>query len=261
MAAHAPCTSRARSSGAAAAKTQSPTTWVVNLDFTDPNNPNPGDPYDPPAWLLAAHMNKARHDHNLVIMPDGKLLAVGGKDPSLTPQWVLEPEIFDPTSGTWTIQPPCDPNNPRMYHSTAMLLPDGRVVSAGGDGLATAQIFKPPYLMGNPPPARPIIVSAPTYMQYGQEYTILYSPNGGPVVSRACLIRLAAVTHGFDQNQRRVPLNVARAPSPCAEPCILVTAPANGNIAPPGYYMLFILNQYAANQFAPSVATYVQVGP
>ena len=101
-------------------------------------------------------------------------------------------------------------------------------------------------------------------MHYGQQSTITYNANGGPPVSSVCLIRLAAVTHGFDQDQRRVPLvidplSIAPNPPPYS---FTVTAPLNGNIAPPGYYMLFILNQYAKNRFAPcTMAKYVQVGP
>lgn len=81
------------------------TTWVVNLDFTDPNNPNAGDPYNPPGWMLAGNMNFARLDHNLVVMPDGKVLALGGGTSHEFPTAVLNPEIFDPSSGTWTQQP------------------------------------------------------------------------------------------------------------------------------------------------------------
>ena len=86
-----------------------------------------------------------------------------------------------------------------------------------------------------------------------------YNQNGGPVVTKACLIRLASVTHGFDQDQRRVPLVLPDGAGPAT---FDVAAPSDGNIAPPGYYMLFILNEYAANQFAPcEMAAYVQIGP
>ena len=144
-----------------------------------------------------------------------------------------------------------------MYHSTAMLLPDGRVVSAGANDNPTAQIFKPPYITSEAP--RPIITFANLYMQYGQTYTVQYNQNGGPVVTKACLIRLASVTHGFDHDQRRVPLSLSNETPPGT---IEFIAPADGNIAPPGVYMLFILNEYAVNKFAPcELAKYVLVGP
>ncbi len=170
---------------------------------------------------------------------------------------MFEAEIFDPAAGTWSLQPPSHGGHHRKYHSTAMLLPDGRVVLAGGDSIPTAQIFKPPYITSGAP--RPIITSAPLYMQYGQAYTVQYNLNGGPAATKACLIRLASVTHGFDQDQRRVPLVLSTETPPGT---LDITAPADGNTAPPGYYMLFILNEYAANQFAPcEMAAYVQVGP
>jgi hypothetical protein len=143
-----------------------------------------------------------------------------------------------------------------MYHSTAMLLPDGRVVSAGGNNTPTAQIFKPPYLTSGAP--RPTIVTAPAYVQYGQQFSVTYN---GPSIDKVALIRLAAVTHGFDQDQRYVPLEFEDDNSQVL-PAILARAPANGNIAPPGFYMLFILNEYTRNQYAPcTMAAYVQVGP
>ena len=222
------------------------TTWVVDLN----NNPDVG-------WLNASPMNKPRRNHNLVVLPDGKVLALGGNTDDNQSGPVFEAEIFDPASGKWTIQPSSHGGHHRKYHSTAMLLPDGRVVLAGGDTKKTAQIFKPPYITSEAD--RPIITSVLPYWQYGQTYTVQYNQNGGPVVTKACLIRLASVTHGFDQDQRRVPLVLPDGAGPAT---FDVTAPADGNIAPPGFYMLFILNEYAANQFAPcEMAAYVQIGP
>ena len=167
------------------------TTWVYDVD-TDSG------------WLVADDMNKPRRNHNLVILPDGKVLAVGGNIAGNQNGPVFDAEIFDPGAGTWSLQPPSDLNEARKYPSTAMLLPDGRVILAGGDTRKTAQIFKPPYITAGAP--RPIITSAPLYMQYGQKYTVQYNANGGPAATKACLIRLASVTHGFDHDQRRVPL-------------------------------------------------------
>jgi hypothetical protein len=219
------------------------TTWVVDLTIADAQ------------WIVADAMNKARRNHNLVILPDGKVLAVGGNTSGNTSGPILEPEIFDPAAGTWLLQPPMDANQPRRYHSTAMLLPDGRVVAAGGEPqFKTGQIFNPPYTQVGD--ERPIITNAPTSMQYGQMYSVFYD---GPTATKACLIRLASVTHGFDMDQRRVPLQILSETEPGH---LIFNAPANGNIAPPGWYMLFILNEYAVNKFAPcEMAAYVQVGP
>jgi len=229
------------------------TTWTMDISTSA----------IPLTWLVAGDMNKARRNHNLVVLPDGKVLAVGGNvngnayhpQDNPDPQPVFEAELFDPATGEWTLQPPSSPAWPRWYHSTAMLLPDGRVVSAGGNQSRTGQIFNPPYITSGAP--RPTITGAPAYMQYGQQYVITFNRNGGPQATKACLIRLAAVTHGFDQEQRRVPLTV----SGNVINQMTVTAPLNGNIAPPGFYMLFILNEYATSKFAPcDMAWYVQVG-
>jgi hypothetical protein len=234
------------------------------LDMSDPN------PGNQQAWISAQDMNIARLNHTLVILPDGKVLAVGGStkvedsycNPPMVPcaAPVLEAEIFDPASGKWTLQPPMDASNPRMYHSAAMLLPDGRVVCAGGNGVRTAQIFDPEYIQHFN--LRPSITSSPLYMQYGGQYNIQYLPNDGKKVSKVCLMRLAAVTHAFDQDQRRVPLTITVPGTGASPDQITVQAPANGNIAPPGYYMLFVLSEYSLNEFAPCrLAAYVKVGP
>lgn len=225
------------------------TTVTVDLNNADPNNP--------PAWLFAGNMNVARQDHNLVTLPDGRILAVGGTGENGS---VYAAEMYDPASATWTVMASSFPEISRGYHSTAVLLPDGRVVVAGGDDEPTAQIYKPPYITANVP--RPIILSAPSTMQYGQQYTVMYNPNGGAKVTNVCLIRLGSVTHGFDQDQRRVPLTIETYLGTEAEPGLVVSAPANGNIAPPGHYMLFIQYEYGRNKFAPcTMAAYVKVGP
>ena len=232
------------------------TTFVVDLKDANPQQP--------PKWMVAGNMNFARKNHNLVILPDGNVLAVGGNTDGNGAGPVFAAEIFDPKSGKWSLQPPSDITQPRMYHSTAILLHDGRVVSAGGEGVRTAQIFRPPYITSEAP--RPSITAYPAYMQYGQDYPIQYLTNGANEAKQVCLIRLASTTHGFDQDQRRVPLaitgsgQVPTAPSPTYQ--VVVKAPLNGNIAPPGYYMLFILSEYKVNEFAPCIeAKYVRVGP
>ena len=90
-------------------------------------------------------------------------------------------------------------------------------------------------------------------MQYGQNYTINYTPKSVSI-TKACLIRLGSVTHGFDQDQRYVPLTINDSPPGTVD----VVGPINANIAPPGYYMLFILE--AAGQPC-ELAAYVRVGP
>lgn len=87
------------------------------------------------------------------------MLAVGGNQTGSSADPVHEAELYDPASGTWTRQPASDPTQHRTYHSTAMLLPDGRVISAGANNYRTGQIFRPAYMDVGVP--RPVILDAP----------------------------------------------------------------------------------------------------
>ena len=163
-------------------------------------------------------------------------------------------ELFDPVSGSWRLGPAQAEG--RAYHSTAALLPDGRVISAGdnyngtigqpgGDRSDTAEIYSPPYLFKG---ARPAIGGAPQSVAWGDTFGI-HSPDS---VSRAVLMAPAATTHGYDMNQRHVELQVTNT---VAGTGIDVVSPPNSKVAPPGYYMLFLLN----GQGVPSVASWVRI--
>ena len=174
-------------------------------------------------------------------------------------QWVAAADLFNPVSESWSKM--ASMQTPRMYHSTASLLPDGRVVSAGGGqgggrihDYTTMEIFSPPYLFKG---ERPVVSSAPSTIGYEQIVNVL-TPDAADI-SSASLVRLAATTHGFDQNQRFVPLvfeddgdalviSGARVGD--------VATPLIANVAPPGYYMLFLVNTAGV----PSIGRYVRVG-
>ncbi|MCI0674598.1 MAG: DUF1929 domain-containing protein, partial [Phycisphaerales bacterium] len=201
-----------------------------------------------PTWILTEPMEFARANHNLTLLPDGTALATGGQDDQIPNQPVKNAELFnpsnDPTDAWKTLPAEIDP---RQYHSTAMLLPDGRVVSAGGNGFTTAQIFWPPYLFSGP---RPQILEAPTVLQYGVPFQVTTpTPNAIKMVN---LVRLGAVTHSFDHNQRFVPLKFTVS----SETTLKVRAPGAPALAPPGYYMLFLIS----DQGVPSFARYVRIG-
>ncbi|MFI5100935.1 MAG: galactose oxidase early set domain-containing protein, partial [Actinomycetes bacterium] len=142
---------------------------------------------------------------------------------------------------------------PRYYHSVAVLLPDGRVLVGGGWGgnggilvrQRSYEIFSPPYLFKGP---RPAIFGGPGAAGYGTAFT-LGVPNASDIASVA-LIPPAAVTHNFDENQRFVPLGFNVIPGG-----LQVAAPPNANYAPPGPYMLWIVNKNGV----PSVAHWINI--
>ena len=120
------------------------------------------------------------------------------------------------------------------------------MLSSGGNGAPQVEVFSPPYLFAGP---RPTISAAPASLAFGQAFTV-QTPDAA-TIGRVSLIRLGSVTHAFDQNQRLTPLVFTRGSG-----VLTVTAPANGNIAPPGDYMLFILN----GPGVPSIARIVRLG-
>lgn len=196
-----------------------------------------------------ALMAFGRRNHNLTVLPDGKILITGGNLIDSNDQPVFEPELYDPVANTISTLPPMDSNGPRWYHSVAGLLPDGRVVVAGGNNHPAQQIFRPPYLDGSP--TRPVIGSGPSSMTYGNTYTWTYTPTT-MAISKVALIKLCSVTHGFCHDQRYVPLAFSASGG-----TVTVISPANANIAPPGFYMLWLVNSAGV----PSESKYGQVGP
>ena len=204
-----------------------------------------------------------RRNHNLVVLPDGKILAVGGEN-NCTPQpcdpcscdSVLPAEVFDPNAPEPMWTPWAEMTIPRVHHSSAVLLHDATVLACGGDGYASAEIFSPPYLFknGNEDADRPLIGYAPTDVPYGNLFKVILSsgsPVGAAQIGKVSFVRLGSTTHGFDMDQRYVPLNFDVHDALGLE----VKAPANGNLAPPGYYMLFLIS----DDGVPSIAKYVRL--
>ena len=204
-----------------------------------------------PSWEIAAPLAYPRRRPDLTILADGRLLAIGGSiEGQNTPGCAMHAaEIFDPASGEWTTM--ASMARSRIYHSVAVLLPDGRVLAAGGEnseigGERNYEIYSPPYLFQG---SRPQITAAPDAVGYGTSF-VVYTPEAS-TIDRAALVRPSAVTHNFDQNQRYVPLALSQAAG-----SVELTAPVDGNMAPPGYYMLFLLDDTGV----PSVARFVRLG-
>lgn len=200
-----------------------------------------------PMWQFTGSLNRMRNHGNLVLLPDGTALAVGGGNDPLPGGPSPEAEVYDPATGTWTLLAP--QQYERQYHSTAVLLPDGRVISAGGEGTlgaTTVEIYSPPYLFQGP---RPKIRSSPASIGYGGTFTVRSRQSSE--IDSIVLMRPGATTHGFDESQRILSLDFV-----VDGQNLSVDEPANSTIAPPGYYMLIILKANGV----PSVARFVLVG-
>jgi len=206
-----------------------------------------------PAWQQTASMAYARSFLNLTELPDGTVLATGGetdKNGGNISNAVYPAELWSPTAQTWTTM--ASMHTPREYHSTAVLLPDGRVLQSGmgadfgnvPDQLS-AEFYSPPYLFKG---ARPTITQAPSQISYGQNFFV-GTPDAATIAS-AVLIRTGAVTHFFNMNARFVPVSFQQTTGG-----LTITAPVNGYLAPPGYYLLFLVNSNGV----PSIAPFVQL--
>jgi Domain of unknown function (DUF1929)/FG-GAP repeat len=213
-----------------------------------------------------ASMSVGRRQHNLTILADGSVLATGGMSRATSSTVDLNNPVFaaerwDPSTGTWTVL--SSARRVREYHSSATLLPDGRVLTGGGGVCATCvnvgyleknvEYFEPPYLFkkdnSGEKATRPVINSVPDTATYGQDFNISSDEAGS--IAKVGLVRLGAATHSQDQGQRYVPLKF----DPSDGNTITATAPATANIAPAGYYMLFITD----NAGVPSVAKMIQL--
>jgi Domain of unknown function (DUF1929)/IPT/TIG domain len=219
-----------------------------------------------PKWVNGLTMSEPRIEMNAVILPNGEILAVGGSvNDEDTGSLSLSADLFNLNSVNLNTTPPnlgtvssAGANaTERLYHSVALLLPNATVWLAGGNPdygtyNNTMEIYQPPYLFTSTGAlaTQPTITSAPSSITYGKTFTV-QTPNAA-TISSVVLVRNGAVTHAFGMDQRLVGMNFS-----VGSGSLTVTAPPNGNIAPPGYYMLFILNSSGV----PSVAQMVQLLP
>src|SRR5437588_5297654 len=218
-----------------------------------------------PKWVYGLNMSQARSETKAGILPNGKVLALGGSvNDEDTGSLSLNADLFDLSSVNLNSSPPnlgtvssAGANaTQRLYHSVALLLPDATVWVAGGNPQRgtynnTMEIYQPPYLFNTSggQATRPSLSSPPTCISWGSQFTI-QTPDAASISSVA-LIRNGSSTHAFDMDQRFVGLSFT-----AGSGALTVTAPPNGNIAPPGYYMLFLVNSSGV----PSVASFVQMG-
>ena len=215
-----------------------------------------------PLVSATAPMAFGRRQHNLTVLADGSVLATGGLSSGAglvdLNAGVYPAELWNPVTGQWRTLAAMQIT--RQYHSTALLLADGRVLSSGGGICGTcdqvgylgknAEVFSPPYLFeadGTLAP-RPVIDAAPASSGYDAPIEIV---TGNPAaIDKVGLVRLSAVTHSDNMEQRYIPLSFTRGAT-----SLTATAPANANVAPPGPYMLFLVDTNGV----PSVAHMVTV--
>ncbi|MBJ7471778.1 MAG: DUF1929 domain-containing protein, partial [Solirubrobacteraceae bacterium] len=217
-------------------------------------------------WRQQPALNVARRNATAVLLPDGTAVAVGGggvdlrfsgTPPTNLPQKQIE--LWNPATGEWTLGPA--QKIPRGYHSIAILLADGRVLSAGDDYTASLlddnrsdnfdslfELYSPPYLFRG---SRPQIEAAPAAAGYGETMEIRAS--GDRPITRATLVAPGSVTHAVDMNQRLLELPITKT----GTELYTVGGPTTSAAAPPGDYMLFVLNDLGV----PSIASWVRIRP
>lgn len=165
----------------------------------------------------------------------------------------LNAEMWDPGTLNWTVL--AAQERPRMYHSIAILLPDGRVLTAGGgkrsglDSQHNAEFFSPPYLFQGP---RPTIMSLPEEITIGVPFDVVLGNAESSDIERVTLIRLGSVTHQFNMDQRFIELEH----SVQTTSSLRILTPSDVNVAVPGWYMLFVLDDGV-----PSLGEYIKILP
>jgi hypothetical protein len=225
--------------------TTTATTEIIDLSA-------PGAP-----WVTKAPMSSARIEMNAVILPTGKVLALGGSsaDEDGTTA-ALNADLYDPATETFSAAGTAV--FPRLYHSVALLLPDATVWVAGSNPPGNhfpggfephVEIYSPAYLFdaAGAPAVRPTITGAPDKIGYSASFILQTDATD---IQSVALIRAGSDTHAFDFDQRMISLDFTSAAG-----ALVINTPPNANIAPPGYYMLFIVNKAGT----PSIARFVQL--
>jgi galactose oxidase len=226
-------------------------TWIIDIGAGSAG---------PVALTQVASMTYPRSFANGVALPDGEVLIVGGQSipqPFTDTAAVLVPELWNPATQRWSLLAPMQ--IPRTYHSTALLMADGRVFVGGGGQCGTgcpqnhldAEILTPPYLLNadGTPATRPVLTSTRRTVAAGATLDVTVQ---GAVASFA-LMRASATTHTVNNDQRRIPLFAQARGNGRYQ----LLVPADPGISVPGDYMLFAVSASGV----PSVSVPVRVGP
>jgi hypothetical protein len=190
-----------------------------------------------PTYAAGPPLHRGRMHLNLVTLPDRTVLASGGaampEDPTTA---ALDAELYDPGAQTWTMVAPA--RVPRLYHCVALLTPDGKVITAGSNPQRTneelrIEVYWPPYLFKG---ARPTWTVGSAHTSWGARVTA--TATSASPLRQVSLVRPSATTHSADTEQRLVdvPFHVT------APGQLQLDIPANRNLLPPGWYMLFAVD-------------------
>jgi fibronectin type 3 domain-containing protein len=229
------------------------TTEIIDLSATSPS------------WTPGPNMSTGRIQMNAVILPNGKVLAEGGSVNNESPDTPgKRADLYDPVTNSFSSGGTAAYS--RLYHSVALLLPDATVVSMGsnpgsrGSYQPAIEIYTPPYLFdanNRLITNRPTITSlSAAVMGYNTPFSVTYT--NASAISSAVLVRPGSATHTLDMDQRLIGLcGAAPQPSCTGSGTLNLTSPRDGNIAPPGYYMLFLLDSAGV----PSKAQFLQLTP
>lgn len=208
-----------------------------------------------PVVTPTANMATMRKLANATVMADGRVVVTGGSTVWNQMTGVnYTAEIWNPTTGTWTIG--ASGVRSRLYHSGSILLPDATVLVIGGgapgpENNLNAEIYYPPYLYNaaGALASRPAIIDAPAQLEIGKTFPLEFG--NAAAIGRVTLVKTASVTHSFNMEQRFTELTFTTNGNR-----IMVQAPTRASHATPGYYMLFVIDSNGV----PSRARMVRVG-
>lgn len=219
-----------------------PLTWTPTAARTLSDHPAPGD------------VNPERRNLQATLLPSGEVFVSGGaKDIFNDNTGVRRAEMYDPVANSWKTLP--ESTAVRNYHSVALLMPDGAVWVAGSNknsshlGLHTRElrieIFEPWYFCRS----RPEIRTAPAQVPFAAVFQV--RTDQAAEIARVAVVRAASVTHNFNSDQRHVGLNFTYAGGDRLD----VTAPPDGTVAVPGYYLLFVID----GEGVPSIGKFIKI--
>ncbi len=218
---------------------------IMTIGGGGPNRQSHADVYDAVGggWKAQrVNIGAARHHPSSVLLPDGRIFVIGGHNTDNSAPYPLDGVLLAPSATGYSVTASAAMAGSRGYHTVALLLPDGRVLVAGGrvggatgdsDEQPTAEYYSPDYMFG----PRPSITTAPTNIYYDTPFAVAFSGSTAP--SEMVLMALGSMTHSFDANQRSVELYHVQVSANT-----LAGYLAGGErFAPPGHYMLFVLDE------------------